>query len=190
MAGDAHELYGLLGGRFEQLVRREVRAPAPVTENACRSAVGRLVYHAQRVEQDTLLSWLMRSAVHEAFKPIQPRAARAVARGAVRGDGEVMLPARIPAPEEQQSCASSSHRSAGCPQASRDFCGLQAARLSHQEIVRGARIDPAHGRAADPAEKGTGVRLRERPRECRDGRGAAVQSAADGVLLAGRAKAS
>ncbi len=51
MAGDAHELYGLLGGRFEQLVRREVRAPAPLTDNACRSAVGRLVYHAQRVEQ-------------------------------------------------------------------------------------------------------------------------------------------
>lgn len=63
MAGDARELYGLLAGRFEQLVRREVRAPAPVIENACRLAVGRLVYHAQRVEQDTLLSWLMRSAV-------------------------------------------------------------------------------------------------------------------------------
>jgi RNA polymerase sigma factor (sigma-70 family) len=48
-----------------------VRAPEPVIEDACQFAWGRLVHHAARVRRETALSWLAKTAVHEAFKLIR-----------------------------------------------------------------------------------------------------------------------
>jgi RNA polymerase sigma factor (sigma-70 family) len=66
--GDVGELYGLLSARLEQIVRLDVRAPDVVIEDACQFAWGRLLNHRHRVHHDTVLSWLARTAVHEAFK--------------------------------------------------------------------------------------------------------------------------
>ena len=66
--GDVGELYGLLAGRLEQIVRLDVRAPEVVIEDACQFAWSRLLHHRDRVHRETVLSWLARTAVHEAFK--------------------------------------------------------------------------------------------------------------------------
>src|SRR5438477_9511126 len=66
--GDVGELYGLLAGRLEQIVRLDVRAPDVVIEDACQFAWSRLLHHRHRVHRETALSWLARTAVHEAFK--------------------------------------------------------------------------------------------------------------------------
>ncbi|HTU85253.1 MAG TPA: sigma-70 family RNA polymerase sigma factor [Solirubrobacteraceae bacterium] len=65
---DVGELYGLLAKRLEQIVRIDVRAPDVVVEDACQFAWGRLVHHRHRVARETVMSWLARTAVHEALK--------------------------------------------------------------------------------------------------------------------------
>lgn len=66
--GDVGELYGLLARRLEQVVRLGVRAPDAVIEDACQVAWSRLLHHHQRVHRETVMSWLVRTAVHEALK--------------------------------------------------------------------------------------------------------------------------
>ncbi|MBV9685381.1 MAG: sigma-70 family RNA polymerase sigma factor [Solirubrobacterales bacterium] len=67
-AGDVGELYGLLARRLEHIVRLDVRAPDAVIEDACQFAWSRLLHHRHRVHRDTVVTWLARTAVHEAFK--------------------------------------------------------------------------------------------------------------------------
>ncbi|HSC02168.1 MAG TPA: sigma-70 family RNA polymerase sigma factor [Solirubrobacteraceae bacterium] len=66
--GDVGELYGLLARRLEQIVRIGVRAPDAVIEDACQFAWSRLLHNRDRVHRDTVMGWLVRTAVHEAFK--------------------------------------------------------------------------------------------------------------------------
>lgn len=66
--GDVAELYDRLARRLEQIVRVDVRAPDVVIEDACQAAWTRLVHHRDRVHRDTVMSWLARTAVHEAVK--------------------------------------------------------------------------------------------------------------------------
>jgi RNA polymerase sigma factor (sigma-70 family) len=66
--GDVGELYTLLARRLEQLVRRDVRAPDVVIEDACQVAWSRLLHHHHRVHDETVMSWLVRTAVHEALR--------------------------------------------------------------------------------------------------------------------------
>jgi RNA polymerase sigma factor (sigma-70 family) len=70
-AGDVGELYGLLAKRLEQIVRMDVGAPDVVIEDACQIAWSRLVHHRHRVRRETAMSWLARTAVHEAFKLVR-----------------------------------------------------------------------------------------------------------------------
>jgi RNA polymerase sigma factor (sigma-70 family) len=66
--GDVGELYGLLARRLECVVRLDVHAPDVVIEDACQFAWSRLLDHRHRVQRETVLTWLARTAVHEAFK--------------------------------------------------------------------------------------------------------------------------
>ena len=67
-AGDVGELYGLLAARLERIVRLDVQAPDVVIEDACQFAWSRLLHHRDRVHRETVMSWLARTAVHEALK--------------------------------------------------------------------------------------------------------------------------
>lgn len=69
--GDVGELYGSLAGRLEQIVRLDVRASDAVIEDACQFAWYRLVQHRRRVHRETVMAWLARTAVHEAFKLVR-----------------------------------------------------------------------------------------------------------------------
>jgi RNA polymerase sigma factor (sigma-70 family) len=98
---DIDDLYRALSKRLERIVRFGVRAPDPVIEDACQFAWSRLVHHGDRVQRDTALSWLVKTAVHEAFK-LMRRGARDVSLereiedredigGAARGPGPAEL---------------------------------------------------------------------------------------------------
>jgi RNA polymerase sigma factor (sigma-70 family) len=65
---DVGELYALLATRLEQIVRIDVHAPDVVVEDACQFAWSRLLHHRHRVQRETVLTWLARTAVHEALK--------------------------------------------------------------------------------------------------------------------------
>ena len=66
---DIAELYRSLSKPLEELVRIDVRsAPDPVIEDACQFAWDRLVRHHAHVRRESALPWLVRIAVHEAFK--------------------------------------------------------------------------------------------------------------------------
>jgi RNA polymerase sigma factor (sigma-70 family) len=67
-AGDVGELYVLLAARLERIVRLDVHAPDVVIEDACQFAWSRLLHHRDRVHRETVMSWLARTAVHEALK--------------------------------------------------------------------------------------------------------------------------
>ncbi len=68
---DVGELYELLAKRLEQIVRLDVRAPDVVVEDACQFAWSRLIHHRHRVHRETVMSWLARTAVHEAVKLVR-----------------------------------------------------------------------------------------------------------------------
>jgi RNA polymerase sigma factor (sigma-70 family) len=68
---DVAALYGALGERLEQIVRADVRAPDVVVEDACQFAWSQLLRHRERVSADGVLSWLAKTAVHEALKLIR-----------------------------------------------------------------------------------------------------------------------
>src|SRR6476646_4487453 len=70
-SSDLAELYGQLSKRLERIVRRDVRAPAPVIEDACQFAWVTLVSHRDRVRRATTLPWLVKTAQHEAFKLVR-----------------------------------------------------------------------------------------------------------------------
>ncbi len=84
-AGDVGELYGALADRLEQIVRLDVRASDAVIEDACQVAWVRLLHHRQRVHRDTVMAWLARTAVHEAFRLLR-RARRELPLDAWLGD--------------------------------------------------------------------------------------------------------
>src|SRR6185312_6926864 len=66
--GDVGELYCLLARRLEHIVRLDVHAPDVVIEDACQFAWNRLLHHRDRVQRETAMGWLVRTAVHEALK--------------------------------------------------------------------------------------------------------------------------
>ncbi|MBV8219272.1 MAG: sigma-70 family RNA polymerase sigma factor [Solirubrobacterales bacterium] len=70
-AGDIGELYGALAARLEQIVRLDVRASDAVIEDACQVAWCRLLGHGERVQRETAMAWLARTAVHEAFRSLR-----------------------------------------------------------------------------------------------------------------------
>jgi RNA polymerase sigma factor (sigma-70 family) len=65
---DVGELYAALARRLEQIVRLDVRAPDVVIEDACQVAWSRLLRHRHRVRTETVMPWLAKTAVHEAFR--------------------------------------------------------------------------------------------------------------------------
>ena len=84
--------------RLEQIVRLDVRAPDVVIEDACQFAWSRLLHHRNRVHQETVMTWLAHTAVHEAFKLLR-RARRELS---LEADSEepLLTPDPAPAPYE------------------------------------------------------------------------------------------
>ncbi len=65
------ELYRLFSARLVRIVRGEVRAPAPLIEDACQVAWSRLLHQRHRVEPEKVPSWLITTALHEALRSVR-----------------------------------------------------------------------------------------------------------------------
>jgi RNA polymerase sigma factor (sigma-70 family) len=134
--GDLGELYAALSGRLERIVRLDVRAPDTVIEDACQFAWSRLVHHQARVRRDAALSWLAKTAVHEAFKLIR-REDRELSLDAVlelAGDG--VLPTCSPGPEELFERSSILESIRQLPTRQQRMLWLHALGLSYAEMAR------------------------------------------------------
>lgn len=135
VGGEVGELYGALAWRLEQLVRLDVRAPDVVIEDACQFAWSRLLHHRQRVRTDTVMPWLTRTAVREAFKLLR-RAGRELSLEAeIDQAGEQACP---PAPGTPQELVEQRERLAEIarlPERQQRVLWLHALGLSYAEIA-------------------------------------------------------
>ncbi len=126
--GDVGELYGQLARRLESIVRLDVRAPDAVIEDACQFAWSRLLHHRHRVHREAAMSWLARTAVHEAFKLLR------------RGRRDAPLEAAIEqaAPASPHELVERRERLAGIgdlPERQQRVLWLHALGLSYAEIA-------------------------------------------------------
>ncbi len=133
-AGDVGELYGLLAKRLEQIVRLDVRAPDVVIEDACQFAWTRLLHHHQRVHRETVLSWLIRTAVHEAFKLLRRERRELSLEAAVELATTPAL-SRLPTPLELIECRERFAELDGLPERQQRAVWLHALGLNYAEIA-------------------------------------------------------
>ena len=134
-SGDVGELYVELARRLEQIVRREVRASAPLIEDACQFAWWRLVVHAHRVERRKALSWLAKTAIREALKLIR-REERDVSLDArLEGADEPGVPSRWPGPDQLAEQRAQLELLHALPVRQRMVLVLQAAGFNYEETA-------------------------------------------------------
>jgi RNA polymerase sigma factor (sigma-70 family) len=135
-AGDVAELYRTLSGRLEQIVRTDVRAPDAVIEDACQFAWSRFVQHSERVRREAALSWLVKTAVHEAFKLLR-RADRCQPLDlAAEQTGDSGLAAGAPAPEQLLAARERLASIRALPERQQRLLWLHALGLSYAEMAR------------------------------------------------------
>jgi RNA polymerase sigma factor (sigma-70 family) len=95
---DVGELYELLAKRLEQIVRLDVHASDVVVEDACQFAWSRLLHHRDRVHRETVMSWLARTAVHEAVKLLRRDRRELSIDAVVERAAPVAVASSVPAP--------------------------------------------------------------------------------------------
>jgi RNA polymerase sigma factor (sigma-70 family) len=133
--GDVAELYLLLGRRLEQIVRVDVHAPEVVVEDACQFAWSRLVFHRHRIRRDTAMSWLARTAVHEALKLLR-RDQRELSLETASEEGELlMLSSAAPGPDELAETRERLARVRELHHRQQRVLWLHALGLSYEEIA-------------------------------------------------------
>jgi RNA polymerase sigma factor (sigma-70 family) len=130
---DVGELYRLLAGRLERIVRVDVRAPDVVIEDACQFAWSRLVHHAHRVRRESALSWLAQTAVHEALKLIR-REDRELSLDDAGAVEESTLRSHMLGPHELAEHRERLALVATLPDRQRRMVWLRAAGLSYNDI--------------------------------------------------------
>ncbi|HYB26874.1 MAG TPA: sigma-70 family RNA polymerase sigma factor [Solirubrobacteraceae bacterium] len=133
-AGDVSELYSLLAKRLEQIVRLDVRAPDVVIEDACQFAWSRLVHHRDRVHRETVMSWLARTAVHEAFKLLR-RDRRDLSLEAASEQDARWTPVTVPGPEAAIETRERLEQVRRLPERQQRILWMHALGLSYAEIA-------------------------------------------------------
>ena len=92
---DVADLYAAHAVSVRRLVRLNVHACDAVIDDACQVAWTRLVYHRARVHREAATRWLVRVAVHEAFKLLR-RSARDLSLEELCEDGDGDGPGAAP----------------------------------------------------------------------------------------------
>jgi RNA polymerase sigma factor (sigma-70 family) len=133
--GDVGELYDQLARRLEHIVRREVRASAPLIEDACQFAWWRLVVHAHRVERKAALSWLAKTAVHEAFKLSRREERDLSLEARLEGAGRAAISSRGPGLDQIAEQRAQLELVRALPVRQRTVLLLQAAGFSYEETA-------------------------------------------------------
>ena len=131
---DLDELYVSLSGRLEQIVRIDVRAQDVVIEDACQFAWSRLVHHRGRVQRDSTLSWLARTAVHEAVKQVRRDNRELSLDAAIESDGDAVIGLSAPAPDELIAARERLAEVELLPERQRRLLWMQGVGLSYREM--------------------------------------------------------
>lgn len=131
---DVGELYGNLSGRLEQIVRLDVRAQDVVIEDACQFAWSRLVHHRERVRRDATLSWLARTAVHEAVKQSRRDNRELSLDAALDSGGDAVVRLHAPAPEELVAVRERLAQVERLPERQQRLLWMQGVGLSYREM--------------------------------------------------------
>jgi RNA polymerase sigma-70 factor (ECF subfamily) len=131
-AQEIAELYRRLSKQLEQIVRLDVlHAPAPLVEDACQFAWGRLIHNRDRVQIETALGWLARTAVHEAFRLLR----RERRCGSLEALGDSTPACWTSAPEEVIERRERLALLRGLPERQQRVLWLHALGLSYAEIA-------------------------------------------------------
>ena len=134
--GDLGELYGQLSKRLERIVRRDVRAPDPVIEDACQCAWVALVSNRDRVRRATTLPWLVKTAQHEAFKLVRRDGRDHSLEATVETAGDRTLRLTAPGPEELAFAHDRLGQLERLPARQRRLMWLQGFGLSYTEMAQ------------------------------------------------------
>lgn len=135
MVRDVGELYGSLSERLRHTVAKQVHAPSVVIEDACQFAWSRLVSHANRIEPETALAWLAKTAVHEAVK-LARRDQRELSLDArLEQTGELNIAATAPSPQERLEWREQLGLVGRLPERQQRLLWLRAAGLGYDEIA-------------------------------------------------------
>ena len=131
---DLDELYVSLSGRLEQIVRIDVRAQDVVIEDACQFAWSRLVFHRDRVQRDSTLSWLARTAVHEAVKQVRRDSRELSLDAAVETGGDGVVRLRAAATDDLVAARQRLAQVELLPERQRRLLWMQAIGLSYRDM--------------------------------------------------------
>jgi RNA polymerase sigma factor (sigma-70 family) len=112
-----------------------VRAPAPLIEDACQFAWWRLVVHSHRVERRSALSWLAKTAVHEALKLVRREERDLSLNARLEGGGDAGPFERRPGPDEVAEQRAELELLCVLPVRQRMVLVLQAAGFSYEETA-------------------------------------------------------
>jgi RNA polymerase sigma factor (sigma-70 family) len=135
-AVDLGELYGQLSKRLERIVRRDVRAPDPVIEDACQFAWVTLVSHRDRVRRATTLPWLVKTAQHEAFKLVRRDGRDHSLEATLETAGDAPLRLTAPDPQELAVAHDRLGQLGRLPSRQRRLMWLQGFGLSYAEMAQ------------------------------------------------------
>lgn len=100
VGSDLDELYRALSKPLERIVRMAVRAPDPLIEDACQFAWARLVHHQARIRPEAALAWLVKTALHEAFKLLGRGGRERSLEAALEDRAELSAPDLRPGPAD------------------------------------------------------------------------------------------
>jgi RNA polymerase sigma factor (sigma-70 family) len=134
-ATEIGELYARFAAPLERIVRSDIRAPEPVIEDACQFAWSRLVHHAGGVRRETVLAWLARTAIREAFKLIRREDRELSLEGTVAMSSERLQPSRALGPEELSVCRDRLDTIRSLPVRQQRLLWLHLLGLSYAEIA-------------------------------------------------------
>jgi len=135
MVGDEAQLYERLAPQVERIVRGEVHAPREVVEDACHDAWAKLINHSERIERETALSWLVTTAVRQAWKLNRRERRETSLQAASEDSGEFTFPSGLPGPAERVEQRERLDELEFLSERQRRLVWLRAAGLSHVEMA-------------------------------------------------------
>lgn len=135
MVGDEAQLYRSLAGRLERIVGRQVSAPPDVIEDACHHAWAKFFNHSEEVRREAALTWLLTTAVRQAWKLDRQERRELSLEAASDRIGELPIRSRLPGPVEQAEIREDIRRLGDLPERQQRLVWLRAAGLSYVEMA-------------------------------------------------------
>lgn len=135
MVTDVTQLYEEFAPRLRSIVLRDVNAPEAVIDDACQFAWYRLVRHANRIERRGALSWLAKTAVHEAVKLARRDQRELSLEARADDDGELNIASAMSGPHEQAEWRERLAEVGQLPLRQQRFLWWFAAGYSYEEIA-------------------------------------------------------